>query len=164
MKNNKVKKVKPSYTLTREEKTSLTYNGVTFRSPLEIVTYKILQQSGLKFEYESVNYILQDKFVYPSEIWKDDNSRVFKKTRSNVEQPITHLPDFIVEDKFIVEVKGWQTPDFKLRRKMLLYKLLSEKDPKHYFMPSTIKSVLASVERIKQLLEDDVNKEETNNN
>ena len=164
MKNNKVKKVKPSYTLTKEEKTSLTYNGITFRSPLEIVTYKILEQSGLKFQYESVDYILQDKFVYPSEIWKDDNSRIFKKSRTTIVQPITHLPDFIIENKFIIEVKGWQTPDFKLRRKMLLHKLLKENDAKHYFMPSTIKSVLLSVERIKQILKDGISEEEINNN
>jgi len=164
MKNNKVKRVKPSYTLTKEEKTSLTYNGITFRSPLEIVTYKILEQSGLKFQYESVDYILQDKFVYPSEIWKDDNSRIFKKSRTTIVQPITHLPDFIIEDKFIIEVKGWQTPDFKLRRKMLLHKLLKEDDVKHYFMPSTIKSVLLSVERIKQILKDGISQEEIDNN
>ena len=47
---------------------------------------------------------------------------------------------------------------------MLLYKLLKDKDPKHYFMPSTIKSVLLSIDRIKQLLIQDGKQKKANNN
>ena len=142
---------KKTYTLTKQEKSSLEYNGIKFRSPLEIICYKILEQSGLKFKYEPVTFEFQEKFIYLAEIWDRNGNGNFKAIRTNIIQPITHTPDFIVENDFIIEVKGFPTPDFLLKKKMLLCQLHKTK-PKHYFMVHKIIEIFVSLERIKELI------------
>lgn len=147
-----MRKNKPSYTLTKDEKSTLVYKNIQFRSPLEIVTYKILEQSGLKFKYEPKSFELQEKINYPKEIWGRTSTGSWKEIRSNIIQPITHTPDFIIEEDYILEVKGFPTPDFLLKRKMLWYHLFKSNQPKHYFMIHKIKEAQLAIERIKQLM------------
>lgn len=93
------------------------YNGKKYRSTLEARTAEILDTLGLSWEYETKKLILQEGFRCKYQ--KD-------KVRS-----IEYIPDFIVGN-IMIETKGFETPDWKIKKK-LLYRYLSEKEPDALF-------------------------------
>jgi len=70
--------------------TPLTYDGIKFRSKLEVYCYKELKKHKIYANYEPVTYTILDSFYF-------NNKKV---------QGITYTPDFVGED-FIIECKGW---------------------------------------------------------
>lgn len=90
--NKKVKNAQP-----------LVYDGIKFKSKLEVYTYKKLKEEDLGFEYEKNKWTIVEKFEYMDE-----------KVRA-----ITIKPDFVnTNKKIIIEVKGWPTDIYKLRLKL----------------------------------------------
>lgn len=89
------------------------YNGRKYRSTLEAKTAEILDEMGLSWEYETKKITLQESFrcQYQKE-----------KVRA-----IEYIPDFIV-GPIMLETKGFETPDWKIKKKML-YKYLKENEP-----------------------------------
>lgn len=93
-------------------------DNIKFRSKAEAKMYELLKDSGLWFEYEPDPIVLQEGF-YPMG-WYEGTRYRKDKIRA-----ITYTPDFIVKvpDKnwfFIVEVKGFITDRYPLKRKMLI--------------------------------------------
>lgn len=98
------------------------YNGIVFDSKLELNVYKELLAFKQKQEYElrhkvvivlKPKYLLQDKFRFVS----------YGKVKTIRE--IDYIADFDVyigEKKFTIDAKGLETPVFKLKRKMFIYK------------------------------------------
>lgn len=98
--------------------TAVFKDNIKFRSKAEAKMYELLKESGLWFEYEPDPIILQEGF-YPMG-WYEGT-----KYRKDKIRAITYTPDFIVKvpDKnwfFIVEVKGFITDRYPLKRKMLI--------------------------------------------
>lgn len=93
------------------------YNGRKYRSTLEADTAKTLDEMGLPWEYETKKITLQEGFYcqYQRE-----------KVRS-----IEYIPDFII-GPIMLETKGFETPDWKIKKKML-YKYLTENEPDAIF-------------------------------
>ena len=89
------------------------YNGRKYRSTLEAETAETLDKMGIPWEYEKKTYTLQEGF-YCS--WQ----------KRKVEG-ITYTPDFCI-GPVMIEMKGFETPDFKLKKKMF-YKILNETEP-----------------------------------
>ena len=89
------------------------YNGRKYRSTLEANTAKLLDEMGLPWEYETKKITLQDGF-YCS--WQK------RKVES-----IDYIPDFIL-GPVMVEMKGYETPDWKIKKK-LLYKYFKQNEP-----------------------------------
>jgi hypothetical protein len=93
------------------------YNGRKYRSTLEAKTAETLDKMGLSWEYESKKLTLQEGFrcQYQKE-----------KVRA-----IEYTPDFII-GPIMLETKGYETPDWKIKKK-LLYKYLTENEPDAIF-------------------------------
>lgn len=107
------------------------YNGIKFRSLLEVMTYKTLLQEGFLPEYENKTFILKDSFQ-PSIPFYTKNT--FKRNNKNIEvlssttvidkrviKPITYTPDFIFEYKnkiIIIEVKGMANDVYPYKLKL----------------------------------------------
>lgn len=82
--------------------TPTTYDGIPFRSKMEVTTYKLLKEAGIPCEYEKKIFILVPAFTYKGQ-----------KFRTN-----TMKPDF-TGPNYILEVKGYPSDAFPLRWKLL---------------------------------------------
>jgi len=108
------------------------YNGIQFKSNLEMYMYKLLEANGFlfDFEYEKYKIILQESFKLDVPVYEKDRNKRYSLSPKTV-RAITYTPDFIVYFKntlkfFIVETKGLKTDAFTLKFKML--KKLAEKE------------------------------------
>ena len=117
------------------------YNGIKFRSQLEVTTYKTLIENGFTPKYEEETFILWDGFI-PSVPFYTKNS--FKRKNHNIEivskftckdmRPLTSMiytPDFTFDYKgkhIIIEVKGFSTDTFVYRFKMFRASLEKRED------------------------------------
>ena len=90
------------------------YNGKKFRSTLEAQTAKTLDALGIPYRYEDRKIVLQEGFR--SQFQKD-------KVRA-----ITYIPDFEIGSSILLECKGFETPEWKIKKK-LLFKYLEENEP-----------------------------------
>ena len=101
-----------SYNKFKNKKTEI--DGIKFDSEMESHYYLYLKE--LKEEGVVVDFELQPSFILQEGFIKDG-----KKIR-----PITYQADFNVtyidEHIEVIDVKGKMTEEFKLKRKMLLYK------------------------------------------
>lgn len=93
------------------------YKGVTYKSILEADTAEALDLMGLPIRYEERIFKIFEGFKCP-----------FQKRKV---LDIQYIPDFWVGD-IILECKGFETPEWKIKRK-LVYKYLMEKEPKVMF-------------------------------
>lgn len=85
-----------------------TEDGIKFDSKLERNCYLVLRDSGLE-------YSLQESFQI-QEGFKDEGKAI---------RGITYKSDFVIKHNgniFILDSKGMLTPEFKLKRKLLLYR------------------------------------------
>ncbi|MGX7108334.1 DUF1064 domain-containing protein [Facklamia miroungae] len=91
-------------------------DGITFDSKAEAMYYnhlKFLKKAGVVKNFsQQVEYILQDKFEHPS---------TGKTVRA-----IKYVPDFLIAytngKSEVVDVKGMQTKEFKLKAKLFINK------------------------------------------
>lgn len=93
------------------------YNGRKYRSTLEAHTAETLDKMGLPYEYETKKIVLQEGFRCSYQ--KDKVREIF------------YVPDFII-GPIMLETKGFETPDWKIKKK-LLYKYLTENEPEAIF-------------------------------
>lgn len=93
------------------------YNGKTYRSTLEAKTAKVLDSLGIPYEYESMKIQLLEGFRCPYQTHKVIG--------------VTYTPDFIVGPA-IIECKGFETPEWKLKKKYV-FKYLMQKEPSKTF-------------------------------
>lgn len=95
------------------------YNGIRFRSKLEADVAKVLSSLNINYKYEEVILTINDNFYYFDEL----------------QRKITYKPDFIIGD-LIVECKGFETPEWRLKKKYILQYLLRTKEYKFYQVKS----------------------------
>lgn len=109
------------------------YCGKKFRSRLEVQTAKTLDTLGLPYSYEGRKIELFEGFRTPFQ--KD-------KIRS-----ITYTPDFEI-GPLMIECKGFETPEWKLKKKLLFkYLLDNEPDTMFYQIHDARKSLLEVLDR-----------------
>lgn len=141
------------------------YNGIKFKSQLEVMTYKTLLQAEMNPQYEKQTFILFDGFI-PSVPFYTKNS--FKRKNHNIEvlspatvkdkRPltgITYTPDFTFDynDKhIIVECKGMVNDVFPYKFKMFraLLEQSKDKDNIELWEIYTKKQLLECIEHLKQ--------------
>jgi hypothetical protein len=103
----------------RSKKTK--YNGIEFKSQLEVDMYQALESIGLKPKYEPQHFCVSDGFVYHGEFYKNTKGRKDVHLGQKLIQPITYTPDFVDHDlKFIIETKGQPNESFPLRWKLFM--------------------------------------------
>lgn len=88
------------------------YNGIHFRSSLEGKVAKLLDVLGISYKYEPFRICLIKAFYY----------------NGNLQRDLTYKPDFIINDNIIIECKGFATPEWKIKKKVLLQYLDFNKD------------------------------------
>lgn len=110
------------------------YNGIKFRSKLEVYTYKKLREAEISADYEQHRFELLPAFVALSG----------KKYRA-----MTYLPDFVGKD-FIIECKGFPNDSWPLRKKLFEYALVREKLKYNFYEVHTQREVDALVLNLKQ--------------
>ena len=98
------------------------FDGIDFKSKLEMYTYKALKREGIPAKYEGETIQLIEPFVDPAPFIKSHGNAPLKEKTSKV-QGIKYTPDFI--DKldnpffgFYVEVKGRRNENFGMRVKL----------------------------------------------
>lgn len=101
--------------------TEVVYNGIAFKSKSECAVYRTLKEKGLDVDYEPVTFTVIPGFK-PTVPFYNSGRRI-KKFRLNMKKalPLTYTPDFIVihdENRFIVEVKGFENDVYPLKRKL----------------------------------------------
>lgn len=93
------------------------YNGTRYRSTLEAKTAEALDLMGVPFRYEKERMTLLESFRCP---YQKDKVRA-----------IHYTPDFMVGN-IILECKGFETPEWNLKRKYI-FKYLMENEPDTIF-------------------------------
>ena len=101
----------------QEDRSKLTFKGITFRSKLELYTAQNLDALGIPFSYEPRKITLLEKFSTP---YQKDMVRA-----------ITYTPDFEI-GPILLECKGFETPEWKIKKKMV-FKYLMENEPQTIF-------------------------------
>lgn len=102
-----------------------------YRSTLEAETAKTLDLLGIPFQYEERKIELIEGFRSPFQ--KD-------KVRS-----VTYTPDFII-GPLMIECKGFETPEWKLKKK-LVFKWLQENEPETiFYMVKNTKQLLQALD------------------
>ena len=90
--------------------TEVTVDGIKYRSKLEAKCAQILKENNISFEYEPLKIEYIPKFEYYGEKYR----------------AAFYTPDFIVDSKFILEIKGWKTDTYRYKKKLVLLKLLND--------------------------------------
>ena len=108
------------------------YDGIKFRSKLEVYTYKKLKEAKIHAEYEPTHFELIPKFEYQGE-----------KVRA-----MTYLPDFVGKD-FIIECKGLMGDSFPLRWKIFKYTLMKQNSNYKLYLVRNQKQVDELIEKLR---------------
>lgn len=93
------------------------YKGKSYRSTLEAKTAEVLDLMGVEYLYEPYKITLLEGFRSP---FQD------RKVVS-----ITYTPDFVLNN-ILLECKGFETPEWKLKKK-LLFRYILDKEPNLIF-------------------------------
>ena len=90
--------------------TEVTINGVKYRSKLEARCAQILKENNISFEYEPLKIEYIPKFEYYGEKYR----------------AAFYTPDFIIDNKYILEIKGFPNEVYRYKKKLVLLKLLND--------------------------------------
>ncbi len=85
------------------------YKGVHYKSTLEADTAELFDKLNIPFMYEPLVFTLQESFIY-------------KKKKY---QAIKYIPDFLLPNNILIECKGFETPEWKLKKKIFFKYLAS---------------------------------------
>ena len=111
--------------------TPLEFDGIKFKSKLEVYCYELLKKNSIHAEYEENKFQILEPFVYN-----------YEKIRG-----MYFTPDFVGDD-FIVECKGFMNDAFPLRWKIFKFYLFQNKLRYELYLPRNKKDVEAVVSDI----------------
>ncbi len=114
------------------------YKGITFDSKLELFFYKELKKAKIPFEFQK-KYVLLDKFRYDGKA---------------VRQMTLTVDFYIPKCNSIVDTKGFQRNDNKIKWKLLRRHLLDNGKEYHIFLPTSQKKCLVLIKDLLNLLHD----------
>ena len=128
----------------------LSFDGVEFKSHLEVACYKKLKEHNIHFEYEKHKFTLFEGFkpikflcYMPNKI--GDMALDLVKVRD-----MTYTPDFVGEN-WIIETKGRSNDLYPLKLKMFRKFMEGNTKYKVFMEPHNIKQILQCIEIIKTL-------------
>lgn len=134
------------------------FNGIHFKSQLEVMVYKTLLQEGFNVQYEAQPYILWKGFK-PTLPFFDQNKKTRLLELKNTKIiDIKYTPDFsfIYKDKLVfIEAKGKENDVFYIKKKLFRSYLETKYFNKElqqfpmYFEIYTKKQLLQAIEIIK---------------
>ena len=133
------------------------YNGIQFKSLLEVMAYKTLLQEGFEPHYEPTKYSIWRGFKPEVPCYKP-NKEGNLEIQTNKIIDITYTPDFLFmapdnKTVIILELKGFQNDTYPLKEKMFrgyledLYKNYNQ--PTIFFQIKNKKQLLEAISIIK---------------
>lgn len=128
------------------------YNDTKYRSVLEVTCAMELALNNIPFKYEPEEYILLDSGNYPGIIYEKKKIKgkpTFTKSRGTIRK-ISYTPDF-VGDGWIIETKGFETAEFKLKWKLFQAELIKQGKIVHLFKPTNKREITETIQIIKSL-------------
>lgn len=133
--------------------TELEYEGIKFRSKLEVYCYKRLKEENLEFKYEDYTYNLIPTFKYKFdsfEPYKKESTWLLGK-RNNSIRGLTYTPDFVNNEQgWIIECKGYPNDSFPLKWKLFKYLLTQLNINYDLYLPKNHKHVDECIRLIKE--------------
>ena len=145
--------------------TFILYDGIKFKSYLEVDFYKYSKELGYNFEYEQFNTVLQageklECFVYEpvtgsKSLEKRNNLQLVKSIRQTSFSPDFHL---IIKSKdgenvmIMVETKGIKTESYKIKKKLFIAHINKIYGANAYFFePHNMKQIKQVFEILKTI-------------
>ena len=107
------------------------YNNIKFRSKLEYSTAVVFDKIGIKYLYEPYSIELQESFRF----------------RGTLYRKIEYKPDFIIGGNIIIECKGFETPEWKIKRKLLLHHIYTRGGQLYFYEMHTQKELFEILDR-----------------
>ena len=144
--------------------TAIVFDGIKFKSKLEVAFYKILTQAGFNPQYEQRTYLLWKGYKPTVPFYtKDAKTRLLKLYKDKLRN-MTYTPDFTFNYNgrlIIIEAKGKENDTYPLKRKLFrgLLESYSQDNPL-FFEVFTQKQLLQAIEIIKSY--EAINSEDTN--
>lgn len=143
------------------------YNGIKFKSRLEVSCYKLLTEAGLNFTYESEKIVIWEgtrlkktRYFRPSSKRNMTGLKEYNKVLMNV----TYTPDFVVTFgeypngyKFYIDVKGKENDVYPIKKKMFLKSIDTRNDSMNYmfFEPHNVNDIRQTISIIKECIKND---------
>lgn len=136
------------------------YDGMWFKSQIEVDTYKALIEEGFNPEYEKHTYVLQKTRLFPTQHYAPFKDRKLHKMVWGLNKykiiSLKYTPDFVftIGDKLIViEVKGYSNDRYPYQKK-LFFKWLEDHNPNSaFFEIHNKKQLQAAIDIIKKFTE-----------
>lgn len=133
------------------------YDGIKFRSQLEISCYKKLIEAGFNPTYESDTFILLEKFKLTRVLfYAPVKGKITLYPRGIMN--MTYTPDFLIEYKgykILFDTKGQPNETYPLKKKLFLKHLelrsMETKEKFIFFEPHNQRQILDAIQIIKQL-------------
>lgn len=138
------------------------YDGVDFKSKLEMFCYKQLQDAGIEFTYQPPTVELIPSFELNfkcyediGRIVRDENKKVKYSTKrfdlTNKVRSISYTPDFAcVNNTWVLETKGFANQAFPLRWKLYKQHLMNIGFNGILMMPENQKEIIECIKIIKE--------------
>lgn len=131
--------------------TPLAYNGIQFKSKLEVTCYKTLREHGFKPLYEGKKFVLWEGFKPTVAFYNRSPKKKELVLDTAKIRDITYTPDFtfkVGSTLIIIEVKGIENNVFPVKKKLFRSLLEGIKDTM-YFEIRTKKELVTAIEIIK---------------
>ncbi len=131
--------------------TTTCYNGIQFKSSLEVMIYKTLLQEGFHPKYEEKKFTLWYGFK-PTIPFYNKGKDGLNKLENKKLIDITYTPDFTFEYNgyfVIIEAKGYENDIFPIKKKMFR-KILEAYKKALYFEIFTKKQLVDAIKIIKE--------------
>lgn len=130
------------------------YNGIKFKSLIEVMVYKTLLQYGFEPQYEPITYIIWSGFRPTIPFYTRNNKTKQQILNLRKLVDVTYTPDFYIEYeglKIIIEAKGFENDIWPYKFKMFRHLLEQQPDKDKYliFEIFTKKQLLEAIEIIK---------------
>lgn len=106
-----------------------TYNGIKYRSTLEVTIKKTLNSLKIPSSYETLTFILSPEIKPNTRFYNRTKKKGFHLRNEKIPK-ITYTPDFIIKNggmTIIIEAKGFETDSYKIKRN-LFRKLINNRD------------------------------------
>lgn len=142
MENKKVRNAHP-----------LEYDGIQFKSKLEVLIYRILKEKGFPVKYEPQKIAVWEGFKPTIPFYNKNKVTRMLQLQMKKLMDITYTPDFMFEYNghlIIIEAKGFVNDTFPIKKK--LFRAWLEDHPNSvYFEIYTKKQLMQAVEIINNL-------------
>ncbi len=130
-----------------------TYDGIHFKSLLEITVYKTLKEYGFKPQYEKRKFIIWKGFKPTVPFYNRKKNKVFAQETAKL-RDISYTPDFTFYYKkhlVIIEAKGIENDTFPIKKKLFRGLLETQKEKCIFFEVYNKSNIIEAINIIKEL-------------